>query len=156
ASLGRHRSAFRSASMRTLAFIALFVCALLLTSCSCQQPTSASVFQMRLVQDTASADTEQMTILHSLTDVTRTTPQTLNVQRKVLVDDAAVRSATVQAQNPPGASTIEVVFTDTSKKLFADITRQSVGKRLAIVVDGKLLAAPKIEMEVPGGRAIIS
>lgn len=142
--------------MHTLSFIILLVCASLVTSCSRQQSTRASVFQMRLVQDSATADTEQMTVLHSLTDVTRTSPETLNVQKKVLVDDAAVRSATVQAQNPSSVPTIEVVFAEKGQKLFADITRQSVGKRLAIVVDGKLLAAPRIEMEVPGGRAVIS
>jgi preprotein translocase subunit SecD len=136
--------------MRTVAFNTFFVCGLLLTSCGRQQPTNPSVFQMRLVQDAATADTEQMTILHSLTDATRMAPETLDVQKKVLVDDTAVHSATAQA------ATIEVVFTDMGRKLFADITRQSVGKRLAIVVDGKLLAAPRIEMQIPGGRAIIS
>ncbi len=142
--------------MRTLSLITLFGCGLLLTSCSRQQSPSASVFQMRLVQDSATADTEQMTILRSLTDVTRTIPETLDVQKKVLLDDTAISSAAVQVQNLSSAPVIEVVFTEKGQKLLADLTRRSIGKRLAMVVDGKLLAAPRIEAEIPGGRALIS
>ncbi|UCD29691.1 MAG: hypothetical protein JSV03_04200, partial [Planctomycetota bacterium] len=118
-------------------------------------PSGASVFQMRLVQDDATADTEQMTITRSLTDATYTIPETLNVRKEVLLDRNAVSSATVQTQGPSRRPVIEVVLTEKGQKVFADITRQNVGKRLAIVVDGKLLAAPRIEMEVPGGRALI-
>jgi preprotein translocase subunit SecD len=142
--------------MRTLTFMALFVCGLFVTSCDPQQGRGPAVFQVRLVQDRATSDTEQMTILRSLTDVTNATPETLDVQKKVLLDHTAISSATVRPQNPPSPPVIEVVFTEQGRKLFAEITRQSVGKRLAIVVEGKLLAAPQIEMEIPGGRALIT
>ena len=142
--------------MRTLSFITLLICGLLLTSCSRQQSPSASVFQMRLVQNSATADTEQMTILRSLTDVTSTTPETLDVQKEVLLDHTAISSAAVQVQNPSSAPVIEVVFTEKGRKLLAELTRRNMGKRLAIVVDGKLLAAPRIEAEISGGRALIS
>jgi SecD/SecF fusion protein len=111
---------------------------------------------MRLVQDSATAETEPLTIVHSLTDATGATPETLNVLKKVLLDQSAVSSATVQTQAVSRAPMIEVVLTEKGRKAFADITRQSVGKRLAMVVDGKLPAAPRIETEIPGGRALIT
>src|SRR4051812_38943851 len=97
-----------------------------------------------------------MTIVEPLTGATSTTPATLNVLKAVLLDESAVSSATVRTQAVSHAPMIEVVLTEKGSKAFADITRQSVGKRLAIVVDGKLLAAPRIEMEIPGGRALIT
>ena len=141
--------------MRPL-FITVFFTGLFLTSCSRQSPSSSSVFQMRLVQDSATAETEPLTIVHSLIDATSATLETLNVRKEVLLDQSAVSSATVQTQAPSQAPMIEVVLTAAGQKAFADITRRTVGKRLAIVVDGKLLVAPRIEAEIPGGRALIT
>ena len=146
----------RSANMRALSLISLFVC-LLLASCEHQSSSKPSVLQMRLVQDRAASDTEQMTILHSLTDATSKAPETLNVQRKVLLDSSSVASASVQAQSASTApAVIQIVFTEKGRKLFTEVTRQNVGKRLAIIGAGKLLAAPRIEMEVISDRALVS
>jgi preprotein translocase subunit SecD len=51
---------------------------------------------------------------------------------------------------------IEVVFTEAGGRRFADLTRRSIGRRLAVVVDGKLVVAPRIEAEIPGGKAVLS
>jgi preprotein translocase subunit SecD len=136
--------------------ITLFFGGLLLASCSRHSSSGPSVFQMRLVQDSATGETEPMTIFRSLTDAGSTTPETLNVLKAVLLDKSAVSSATVQTQAVSPAPMIEIVLTEKGRKALADITRQSVGRRLAIVVDGKLLAAPRIEMEISGGRALIT
>jgi protein-export membrane protein SecD len=39
---------------------------------------------------------------------------------------------------------------------FARITRENTGKRLAIVLDGKVLPAPIIHTEIPGGSSVIA
>ena len=39
---------------------------------------------------------------------------------------------------------------------FADLTRNNVGRRLAIVLDGKVYSAPKINEAIPGGEAVIT
>jgi preprotein translocase subunit SecD len=136
--------------------LTLSLTALLLASCSRHSSSGPSVFEMRLAQDNPSAETEPMTIVNSLTDNTSTKPEILNVQKAVLLDRSAVSLATIQTEAVSHSPMIEVVLTEKGRKAFADITRQSVGKRLAIVVDGKLLAAPRIEMEIPGGRALIT
>ncbi len=41
-------------------------------------------------------------------------------------------------------------------KKFADTTRNNVGKRLAIVLDGKVYSAPTINEAIPNGEAVIS
>ena len=51
---------------------------------------------------------------------------------------------------------VNVTFTDEGGDLFADITRQHVGERLAIFLDGELVSAPRINEAITGGSAIIS
>src|SRR5438552_7749741 len=105
--------------------------------------TSKPVFQVRLVIDRPTAESEEMTITR--TDAAGgTTREVLQVQRTPLLDHKAVRSASVQTSAPTGAPEIQVTFTDKGAQRFAEITRQNIGKRLAIVVDGKLLSAPVI------------
>ena len=41
-------------------------------------------------------------------------------------------------------------------RIFAEVTRNNVGKRLAIVLDGKLLSAPSINESISGGKGVIS
>ncbi|MEQ2006726.1 MAG: hypothetical protein ABMA26_08005 [Limisphaerales bacterium] len=120
------------------------------------EPATPPAFQIRLVQDVPNPNTEQMTITHSVTDTNRTTAEVLNVQKMPLMDHTAVRSAVVQKHRTTGDPLIEVTFTDSGRKLFADVTRRNSGKRLAILVDGKLLSAPKVMMEIPNGIAVIN
>jgi protein-export membrane protein SecD len=41
-------------------------------------------------------------------------------------------------------------------EVFAEVTRNNIGRRLAIVVDGELYSAPVIRGEIPSGRGLIS
>jgi SecD/SecF fusion protein len=52
----------------------------------------------------------------------------------------------------------EIDFTMDSKgaELFAQITKENIGKQLAIVLDGELYSAPVIQGEIPGGRGRIT
>ncbi len=59
----------------------------------------------------------------------------------------------------PGFSTdsyVEVTFNDEGKELFAKITRENVGKQLAIFLDGDLKSDPVIREAITGGTAVIS
>ena len=116
----------------------------------------SSLFQIRLIQDSAQADTEEMIITHSIKDQKRTVQEIVHVQKAPLLDQVAVASASVQKNVITGNPQIEVAFTKEGRKLFAEVTRQNVGRRLAIVVNGCLLASPKIMTEISGGKALIS
>lgn len=110
-------------------------------------------FQLRLVQDARSRDSSEMTIVPPRGSLAPT--EVLHVQNAVLLDETAVKSAKVQT-NSSGHPEIEITFTETGRKRFADVTRESIGKRLAIVINGQLYSAPKIMSEIPGGKATIS
>lgn len=53
-------------------------------------------------------------------------------------------------------SVVAITFTKEGGDLFADITRNNVGKSLAIFLDGELISAPRINEAIVGGTAIIS
>jgi preprotein translocase subunit SecD len=110
--------------------------------------SSPPVFQMRLVADTPSADSEEM--LYN--DKTVGKKETLHVMKKVLIDQTDVKSAEVIKNYP---SQISIKFTDEGKKRLAEVTRENIGKRLAAVIGGQIYSAPKIMSEISIGEATI-
>ncbi len=47
-------------------------------------------------------------------------------------------------------------FDNKGTELFADVTKANVGRQLAIVLDGELYSAPRINEPIPGGSAVIN
>ncbi len=58
--------------------------------------------------------------------------------------------------NPEGRSGVEFTLTPEGKARLAALTRDNIGRRLALVVDGKVLWAPMIQAEISGGAGQIS
>ncbi|HLJ18284.1 MAG TPA: hypothetical protein VKV15_27585 [Bryobacteraceae bacterium] len=102
------------------------------------------VFQMRLVLDAPSADSEPMTY----TGKGATQPQVLQVWKKPLLDQTAVESAAVIEETPADKPQIRIMFTAQGSKRFAEVTKQTIHKRIAVVIDGKVYEAPMIQAEI--------
>lgn len=51
---------------------------------------------------------------------------------------------------------LNITFNDEGAELFAEITRNNVGKQLAIFLDGNMLSAPRINEPITGGNAVIT
>ena len=113
-----------------------------------------SVFQFRLVLNAPSAKADPMTVVQP--DADAKTAKTLYVQKKVLLDQTDLKSASVITNQPAGKLRIDITFTDAGAKRFAKVTHQNIGKRLAIIIDGRLYSAPTIKSEIRGGQAEIS
>ena len=82
----------------------------------------------------------------------------LLVAKESLVDSKDVAKAWVES-DPGSGSTQEVVrvrFTPEGKKKFAAATKAHIRKRLAIVVDKKIVLAPMVNEEISGGELTIS
>jgi preprotein translocase subunit SecD len=128
------------------------------TGCTVTRPSTAAAsnsatFQMRLVLDAPSNDATEMSILQKADSPTPR--EVVYVQNAVLLDQTALKSAKIARDNF-GHAEIAITFTDAGRERFAEVTRQSIGKRLAIVIDGQLYSAPSIVTEIPGGKANIS
>jgi len=112
-----------------------------------------SVFQFRLVLDAPSAKADPMTVVQPAVDAKAA--ETLYVQKKVLLDQTDLKSASVITNQPAGKLRIDITFTDAGAKRFAKVTHQNIGKRLAIIIDGRLYSAPTIRSEIRDGKAQI-
>ncbi|MER3480052.1 MAG: protein translocase subunit SecDF [Meiothermus sp.] len=54
-----------------------------------------------------------------------------------------------------GRPQVSLTFTGEGAKKFEEVTRQNVGRRLAVVLDGKVFTAPNIRSAISGGQAVI-
>ncbi|OGI76606.1 protein-export membrane protein SecD [Candidatus Nomurabacteria bacterium RIFCSPHIGHO2_02_FULL_37_13] len=51
---------------------------------------------------------------------------------------------------------VSLQFDDTGTKLFAQITKENIGKMVAIYLDGSPISTPVVREEIPNGQAVIS
>ncbi len=113
-----------------------------------------SVFQFRLVLNAPSAKADLMTVVQPGADAKAA--ETLYVQKKVLLDQTYLKSASVITNQTEGKPRIQITLTDAGAKRFAKVTHQNIGKRLAIIIDGRLYSAPTIKSEIRGGLVEIT
>jgi protein-export membrane protein SecD len=66
------------------------------------------------------------------------------------------RSASVTTDNISGVPVVQILFDDEGGKLFQELTKNNVGKRIAIFVGGELVSAPTVQQEISGGSAVIT
>ncbi|MFA6353366.1 MAG: protein translocase subunit SecD [Candidatus Paceibacterota bacterium] len=67
------------------------------------------------------------------------------LQKAILEFDTSTREPKVSLQ-----------FNDAGTKLFAEITKNNVGKMVAIYLDGAPISTPVVREEIPNGQAVIS
>jgi preprotein translocase subunit SecD len=79
------------------------------------------------------------------------------VQKRTLLTGAELNRAEVQADpNSTGNWQVAIEFNATGTRIFGEVTEQNVGKHLAIILDGNVYSAPRINERIPGGRAVIT
>ena len=70
-----------------------------------------------------------------------------------IFDFEKVRIAYINDSNDPQ---LDIQLNQAGKLKFAKLTRENIGKRLAIILDDILLSAPIVETEIPNGKIGIS
>ena len=79
------------------------------------------------------------------------------LQKRTLLTGAELNRAEVQADpNSPGNWQVAIEFNAVGTRIFGELTEQNVGKHLAIILDGTLYSAPRMNERIPGGRAVIT
>jgi preprotein translocase subunit SecD len=86
----------------------------------------------------------------------RTTRTPYLLRRAVLLTGASLTDARVQIDSQYGEPYVSIDFDKKGARVFERITGENVGKRLAIVLDGKVYSAPTIQEQIAGGRARIT
>lgn len=114
-------------------------------------PDSA-VFQIRLVLDEASTNSDQMSFDY-YDGAGAVHKETYNVQKMVPFDLSAVKSVgVIKSKNYDEVFEVEIAFTDEAQKRFADFTRRNVGKRIACIIDGQIDSVPVLRSRISGGK----
>ncbi|MCX6752745.1 MAG: protein translocase subunit SecD [Candidatus Nomurabacteria bacterium] len=67
-----------------------------------------------------------------------------------------LKQATLEFDQNTREPKVSLQFDDTGTKLFADITKNNVGKMVAIYLDGSPVSTPVVREEIPNGQAVIS
>lgn len=67
-----------------------------------------------------------------------------------------LQGANVTFDNKTGSPQVQLLFTSSGTKKFADITSRNVGKRVAMVLDSVVLEAPTVNEPILTGDAVIS
>lgn len=74
----------------------------------------------------------------------------------LLTGDTLVNAQVNFDQSRFNEAYVAIEFNSKGATVFSEITGQNVGKRLAIVLDGKVHSAPRINEKIPSGRASIT
>jgi len=77
-------------------------------------------------------------------------------KKTVLTGDALTDAQVDFSQSQFNEPVVSLQFNPEGAKKFAEITSNNVGRRLAIVLDGKVQSAPNIREAIPSGKAQIS
>lgn len=78
------------------------------------------------------------------------------LENQILMTGEMVKNAKVQLSNQFNEPQVGMDFTSRGSRVFAKLTEDNVGKRMAIVLDGVVRSAPVIREKILGGSAQIS
>ena len=67
-----------------------------------------------------------------------------------------LKNATLEFDQNTREPKVSLQFDDTGTKLFAQITKDNIGKMVAIYLDGAPISTPVVREEIPNGQAVIS
>jgi preprotein translocase subunit SecD len=112
-----------------------------------EEPPSKPVrFELRLADASMFPGAVQATVEGS--------GETVYLSPEVVLTNAHVRRSGVQ-KTYSGDYGVELTLTEEGGEKLARLTRENLYKRVAILLDGRLVMAPRIQTEIPGGVALI-
>lgn len=85
-----------------------------------------------------------------------TAPAIFRLTKETGLTGKDVKKATVTFDQQTGKPQVALQFSETGKKLFADITSRNVQKQVAIYVDNYPISAPVVQQPIVDGNAVIN
>ena len=127
----------------------IFFCVLMITfllSCSVKKFTNENLaFELRLAETEPDINLKEMVFYN--------TDQKYFVYDSVYLTNSDITSTEViDLQTQPK---VQVTLNEAGRKKFADFTGENVGKNAAMIVDGKLISAPRINAQITKGLLLI-
>jgi len=78
------------------------------------------------------------------------------VKRRIIISGDQLINAQQNYNQTDNSAIVDITFDSEGGRKFARVTQENVGKPFAIILDGKVLSAPRINEPILGGRAQIS
>lgn len=72
------------------------------------------------------------------------------------LDGTHFRTAAVSVDPVTNIPVVQIQFDDEGAKMFQELTKKNISKRIAIFVGGQLVSAPTVQQEIVGGTAVIT
>lgn len=72
------------------------------------------------------------------------------------LDGKHFRSASAVLDPTTNIPVVQIIFDEEGGKIFQELTKRNIGKRIAIFVGGELVSAPTVQNEISGGTAVIT
>lgn len=126
-------------------YIFPFLTLIMIVSCSSDDPVEIKSLEFR-VAETEPADSLQEMAM-------KFTDQVFYLHEKSELSEAHIVATNMVDWNDSEA--IEVKFNEEGTRLFAELTRSNIGKRIGMVLNGELVTAPIVQAEIPSGTALI-
>ena len=83
----------------------------------------------------------------------RAQPGRMLVRKRIEVDGATLTNASPSTNPQTGQWVVNFEFDSVGARRFGEVTKNNVGKPFAIVLDNKVISAPRINEPITGGRA---
>ncbi len=115
-----------------------FMVSLLVTSYGFSQTT----IKISRVFAESKSNTSQMVLKQ------RDSTETLHVDRNIAISNFDIAEAVLIEKD---STSIRLTLTEEGKIKFANLTKESINKRLAVVINDRLVSAPKVMAEISGG-----
>lgn len=112
-----------------------------------------SVREVRRTADSASDRTESDEIV--LPGIDRRYQAYYVVVKDTLLSSETLKGASL-GLTPEGMKVIDLVFNEEGAKKLFEITKNNLQKRIAFIIDSKVITAPVVTQPIPGGRAQIT
>ena len=79
------------------------------------------------------------------------------VDKEILLSNKDIKKMGIVRSNQefPGKSIVMIIFTDSGKSKFLEVTRKNINNQLAVIVDDKVLASPYIRESIYTGWTAI-
>jgi len=133
--------------MKSTRIAALTLLSLITALCAlhCSQESRPMALEFRLAQTEPGEGLIEMTF--------DPTGEKLYLHDEVLIDNTDLSAA--KAVEWEGEYAVDLTFTEPGREKLAMVTGQHVTERMGMVVDGRLLSAPRINAAITQGRAVI-
>ncbi len=143
--------------MKKYLSLAAILLAVLLTSCQTAKVTKVPVtFQfVRLDSDKLDTDFKLGNAMPSGVQVLKVTSSVhIFVETKLQLDDSEISKVEL-LQDQMSNYLVQIQLNESGTEKLSELTANNVGRRLAVIVDGKLVIAPTIAGRITNGKVII-